>query len=86
MLARIHLDVARDRPRQPINGVIVAISIADLLGLEAAEVYAHAEAIRKRLAELHEQMKISFPVYVVLTKMDLIAPGSPSISPIWTKE
>ena len=62
-----------NRPRQPINGVIVAISIADLLGLEAAEVYAHAEAIRKRLAELHEELKISFPVYVVLTKMDLIA-------------
>ena len=62
-----------NRPRQPINGVIVAISIADLLGLEAAEVYAHADAIRKRLAELHEELKISFPVYVVLTKMDLIA-------------
>ena len=62
-----------NRPRQPINGVIVAVSIADLLGLEAAEISAHADAIRKRLAELHEELKISFPVYVVLTKMDLIA-------------
>jgi type VI secretion system protein ImpL len=62
----------RNRPRQPINGVIVAISIADVLHLSAAEVAAHADAIRKRLTELHEELKVDFPVYVVFTKMDLI--------------
>ena len=63
----------RNRPRQPINGVIVAISIADLLTLSPAEINAHADAIRKRLDELHEELKISFPVYAVFTKMDMIA-------------
>jgi type VI secretion system protein ImpL len=62
-----------NRPRQPINGVIVAISIADVLGLGAAEVNAHADAIRKRLDELHDELKVSFPVYAIFTKMDLIA-------------
>jgi len=62
----------RNRPRQPINGVIVAISIADVLHLSAIEVAAHADAIRKRLAELHEELKVDFPVYAVFTKMDLI--------------
>jgi type VI secretion system protein ImpL len=62
----------RNRPRQPINGVIVAISIADVLHLSAAEVAAHADAIRKRLTELHDELKIDFPVYAVFTKMDLI--------------
>ena len=67
------LDMLRvNRPRQPINGVLVAISIADVLGLSAQEVQAHADAIRKRLGELHEELKISFPVYVLFTKMDLI--------------
>ena len=62
----------RNRPRQPINGVIVAISIADVLHLSAIEVAAHADAIRKRLTELHDELKVDFPVYVVFTKMDLI--------------
>lgn len=62
----------RNRPRQPINGVILAISIADVLNLPAAEVASHADAIRKRLNELHEELKVDFPVYAVFTKMDLI--------------
>ncbi len=61
-----------NRPRQPINGVLVAISIADVLGLPAAEVGAHADAIRKRLNELHDELKVDFPVYAVFTKMDLV--------------
>jgi type VI secretion system protein ImpL len=61
-----------NRPRQPINGVIVGISIADIINLPPAEVAAHADAIRKRLNELHEELKIDFPVYAVFTKMDLV--------------
>jgi type VI secretion system protein ImpL len=62
----------RNRPRQPINGVIIAISIADVLHLSSVEVAAHADAIRKRLNELHDELKVDFPVYAVFTKMDLI--------------
>src|ERR1700743_178015 len=53
----------RNRPRQPITGVLVAISIADLLTLSATEITAHADAIRRRLDELHERLRINFPVY-----------------------
>src|SRR5208283_5921378 len=62
----------KNRPRQPINGVIVAISIADVINLTPVEVAAHADAIRKRLNELHEELKVNFPVYAVFTKMDLV--------------
>src|ERR1700723_1243532 len=64
--------LGKNRPRQPINGVIVAISIADVLNLSATEVAAHADAIRKRLDELHEELKVDFPVYAIFTKMDLV--------------
>ena len=64
--------LGRNRPRQPINGVIVAISIADVLNLSAKGVAAHADAIRKRLDELHEELKVDFPVYAIFTKMDLV--------------
>ena len=66
------LDMLRNnRPRQPINGVIVAISIADVINLPPEDVAAHADAIRKRLTELHDELKVDFPVYAVFTKMDL---------------
>jgi len=63
----------KNRPRQPINGVIVAISLEDLLTLSPADLAAHSNAIRARLLELHERLKVDFPVYVLFTKGDLVA-------------
>lgn len=63
----------KNRPRQPINGVMVAISLEDLMTLPTAEIAAHANAVRARLLELHELLKVDFPVYVLLTKADLVA-------------
>src|SRR5262249_21861972 len=63
----------KNRPRQPINGVIVAISLEDILTLSAADLAAHSNAIRARLLELHERLKVDFPVYALFTKADLVA-------------
>lgn len=61
------------RTRQPINGVILAISVADLIGLNDQQLGAHVTEIRSRLRELYETLKIQFPVYLLFTKADLIA-------------
>jgi type VI secretion system protein ImpL len=63
----------RNRPKQPINGVLICISIEDVLSLKPAEVQAHADAIRARLIELHDHLKVDFPVYAFFTKADLVA-------------
>jgi type VI secretion system protein ImpL len=63
----------KNRPRQPINGVIVAISLQDLMTLSPADLAAHSNAIRTRLLELHERLKVDFPVYALFTKGDLVA-------------
>jgi type VI secretion system protein ImpL len=63
----------KNRPRQPINGVMVAVSLEDLMTLPPAEIAAHADAIRSRLLELHDRLKVDFPVYAVFTKSDLVA-------------
>jgi type VI secretion system protein ImpL len=63
----------KSRSRQPINGVLVAISIEDILTLSPQELAAHADAIRMRLLELHQRLKVSFPVYALFTKADLVA-------------
>jgi type VI secretion system protein ImpL len=63
----------KHRRRRPINGALVAISLADLLQQNEGERAAQAQAIKERIQELHEHLGIRFPVYVLFTKSDLIA-------------
>lgn len=62
----------RYRPVQPINGVIVTVSVPDLL-LGGAELEQQAAAVDRRLQELRAQLGLSFPVYLLVTKVDLLA-------------
>ncbi len=61
----------RHRTRQPINGVILAISLADLMA--DGEQAARVAEIRSRLQEIHAVLKVRFPVYVLFTKADLVS-------------
>lgn len=63
----------KHRPRQPINGVIVAMSASELLTLDERGREQHGRAIRERLEELGRNLRIEFPVYFLLTKCDLVA-------------
>jgi len=63
----------KHRRRRPINGALVAVSLSDLLLLNEEERARHVNAIRQRLQELNKNLGIRFPVYVLLTKCDLIA-------------
>lgn len=65
--------IKKSRPRQPLNGVLVTVSVTDLLTRSAAERAAHAAAVRTRVQELHEQLGIRFPIYLLVTKCDLLA-------------
>ncbi len=61
------------RPRRPINGVLVALSISDLMVRNEYERKFHVTAIKKRIHELYQHFGMRFPVYFLLTKCDLIA-------------
>jgi type VI secretion system protein ImpL len=63
----------KHRSRQPLNGVLLAISLSDLSELSDAERQAHAHAMRKRVRELSDELGVRIPVYVLFTKADLIA-------------
>ncbi|MFB0493642.1 type VI secretion system protein ImpL [Methylobacterium sp. OAE515] len=60
----------RTRPRQPINGVVVVLSLPDLLTATPAERDAHARAVRLRINEITERLRLRVPVYLVLSKAD----------------
>lgn len=65
--------LSRTRPRQPVNGVIVAISLQDVMTRTDAELERHADLIRARLKEIKDAARVDVPVYVMFTKADLIA-------------
>ncbi|VTU22517.1 type VI secretion system membrane subunit TssM [Variovorax sp. RA8] len=62
----------RHRPVQPINGVIVSVSVPDLLH-GGAELARQAAAVAARLDELRHELDLAFPVYLLVTKADLLA-------------
>ncbi len=63
----------KNRPRRPINGAIIAISVQDLLLQTEEERSWHAKTIRNRIDELTSNLGVKFPVYIMLTKCDLIS-------------
>jgi len=67
------LDMLKEnRPGRPVNGVVVAISVADLLDADAYDVEWHAITIRRRISELVDRLGVRFPVYLMFTKCDLV--------------
>lgn len=62
----------KNRGRTPVNGVLAAISIADLLQASDEEIEWHAKNMRERIDELIQRLGIVFPVYLFFTKCDLI--------------
>ncbi|MCC6785369.1 MAG: hypothetical protein IT457_21140, partial [Planctomycetes bacterium] len=64
--------VRRHRSGAPVNGVIVAIPAADLVEKSYEDQDLEARRIRARLDELIDHLGVNFPVWVVLTKVDLV--------------
>lgn len=63
----------RSRPKRPLNGVLVTVSILDLLKKTPTQLGMQATAIKRRIQELNSHLGMELPVYVVFTKCDLLA-------------
>lgn len=74
------------RSRQPINGVILSVSVADLLEQTPTERQLHARALKQRVQELRNRLGVVFPVYVLLTKFDLLEGFSDTFAMLSEKE
>ena len=61
------------RKRAPINGIIIAVSIAELTGNRPEFGINLAKNLRQRVQELTERLEVFAPVYIMFTKVDLIA-------------
>jgi len=67
------LMLKKARSRAPINGLLLAISMDDMLRKSEDERVEMAKALRARIDELIVKLEILFPIYVIFTKCDLIA-------------
>ncbi len=63
----------RYRAKRPINGVLVAISVADVIDANEQQLEALGKKLRARVDEVMTQLQMVVPVYVLFTKIDLIS-------------
>ena len=63
----------RHRPKAPINGILIAASLAELGSGRPEAAIQLAKNLRQRVQELTESLEVIAPVYLVFTKADLIA-------------
>ncbi|HVO72409.1 MAG TPA: type VI secretion protein IcmF/TssM N-terminal domain-containing protein, partial [Ignavibacteriaceae bacterium] len=62
----------KNRRKKPVNGVIAALNIDEIINCSTSRLSEHAKNIRQRIDELIENLSVNFPVYFVFTKSDLI--------------
>src|SRR5690606_37851226 len=72
--------IRRYRHYRPINGVILALSAENLLNDTADQTMEKAAHIARQFHLARQTLQIRFPVYVLVTKSDLIAGFSPFFS------
>ncbi|HEY8038284.1 MAG TPA: type VI secretion system membrane subunit TssM [Polyangiaceae bacterium] len=63
----------RYRSRKPLNGMIVAISVTDLIEATEEQLDGFAKRLRGRIDEVTTRLQMMVPVYVMFTKVDLVA-------------
>lgn len=61
------------RSRRPLNGVLVALSVQDIVGRDDETLDGMAQRLRNRVDELQRELGIVPPVYLIFTKCDLLA-------------
>jgi type VI secretion system protein ImpL len=61
------------RPARPLNGALVTVSVMDLLLWSKAERSKFATHVRMRIAEMYAALQARFPVYALVTKVDMLA-------------
>lgn len=62
----------RNRPRRPLDGVVLVLDLARLSHAQVSVRKAYATLLRSRLRELMERHGSRLPVYVTFSKMDLL--------------
>ena len=63
----------KNRPKEPLNGVVLVVSVDSLLNDPDDRIERTARHIRNRLNEAVNLLGVEFPVWLLVTKMDHMA-------------
>lgn len=63
----------KHRGRQPLDGLVVVVPADDLLTKRREEIQEQAGRIRDVLDLMHDQLRFRFPVYLIVSKTDLVS-------------
>lgn len=64
--------LAEKRARQPLNGIIITVDLPDLLTADKRRREHLLQTLRSRLQDVRQYLHCQLPVYVVLTRLDLL--------------
>ena len=62
----------KHRSKAPLNGILVALSLPELLKQQSEAFVLYARQIRQRINEVDNLFGVKIPVYLVFTKLDLL--------------
>lgn len=60
------------RPKAPTNGILVAVSIPELVQHNSEQFSTYARQVRERINEIDDAFGVKVPIYLVFTKIDLL--------------
>ncbi|WP_353173901.1 type VI secretion system membrane subunit TssM [Acinetobacter rudis] len=63
----------RCRPKQPINGLVLMLSAEDILSANDDKIKQQLQQIRLRLQEMQTSFNTTFPLYIIVNKLDLVS-------------
>ncbi|MFN9972321.1 MAG: type VI secretion protein IcmF/TssM N-terminal domain-containing protein, partial [Phycisphaerae bacterium] len=63
----------RSRPNQPVNGMFLVIGADSLIRDKSEDIESKAGRIAQQLDTIQRTLDVRFPVFVIITKCDLIA-------------
>jgi type VI secretion system protein ImpL len=62
----------RHRPYPPVNGIMITLSIPELMADNGKNIEQHAAIIRAKIEEIEHDLGYQLPIHLILTKTDLI--------------
>lgn len=64
--------LGKHRPYRPLNGLIVTVSVSELMGADPQAAGELGQRLRERIDELTSRLRTVVPIYVMITKCDLL--------------
>ena len=71
-LKELCAELKLSRPREPLDGIVLLLNIADFIDLDDRAIEDYANGIRRYMVEITQTLQADVPTYVVLTRYDAV--------------